>query len=230
MNVTATAVHAEIPQVAAVVVWQRHQRMRGIRAVAEITTSMIKELRERTGAGILESKKALEETGGDLEKAAEYLRERGLAKAAKKAGREARQGTIVSYIHSNNQYGSLVEVNCETDFVARTPQFQALAHEIAMQVVAANPRWVRREDVDEAELEREREILAERARQEGKPENIIPRIVEGGLKKFYTENVLYEQEYIKDPSKTISQLVQEAIAQLGENVVIRRFTRYELGG
>lgn len=198
--------------------------------MAEITTSMIKELRERTGAGILESKKALEETGGDLEKAAEYLRERGLAKAAKKAGREARQGTIVSYIHSNNQYGSLVEVNCETDFVARTPQFQALAHEIAMQVVAANPRWVRREDVDEAELEREREILAERARQEGKPENIIPRIVEGGLKKFYTENVLYEQEYIKDPSKTISQLVQEAIAQLGENVVIRRFTRYELGG
>lgn len=194
-----------------------------------ITTDMIKELRERTGAGILESKKALEETGGNMEKAIDYLRERGLAKAAKKAGREASQGIITSYIHSNHQYGSLVEVNCETDFVARTPRFQELARDIAMQVVATNPRWVRREDVPEEELQREREVLAERSRQEGKPEHIIPRIVEGGLNKFYAEAVLYEQPYIKEPSKTIAQLIQEAVAQLGENIVIRRFARYELG-
>jgi len=195
-----------------------------------ITTDMIKELRERTGAGILESKKALEESGGNIEKAIDYLRERGLAKAAKKAGREVSQGVITSYIHSNYQYGSLVEINCETDFVARTPQFQELARDVAMQVVASNPRWVRREDVPEEEVQREREVLAERARQERKPETIIPRIVEGGLNKFYAETVLYEQPYIKEPSKAIGQLVQEAIAQLGENIVIRRFTRYELGG
>lgn len=194
-----------------------------------ITTNMIKELRERTGAGILESKKALEETGGDIEKAIDYLRERGLAKAAKKAGREASQGVITSYIHTNNQYGSLIEVNCETDFVARTPQFQELARDLAMQVVAANPRWVRREDVAEEDLQREREVLAERARQDGKPENIIPRIVEGGLNKFFAETVLVEQPYIKEPSKTVGHLIQEAIAQLGENIVVRRFTRFELG-
>lgn len=194
-----------------------------------ITTESIKELRERTGAGILECKKALQETDGDMEKAIDYLRERGLARAAKKAGREASQGVIASYIHGNKQYGSLVELNCETDFVARTPQFQDLARDIAMQVVASSPRWARREEVGEEELQREREVLAERYRQEGKPENIIPRIVEGGLGKFYEDNVLYEQPFIKDSSKTVGQLIQEAIAQLGENIVLRRFVRFELG-
>jgi elongation factor Ts len=191
---------------------------------------MVKQLRERTGAGILESKKVLEETNGDIEKSIELLRERGLAKAAKKAGREALQGVVVSYIHGSGQYGSLVEVNCETDFVARTEQFQALAREIAMQVVASNPQYLRIEDVPTDVQEREKEILRERARNEGKPEQVLEKIAEGGLKKFYMDTVLYEQPFIKEPGKNVHKLIQEAIAQLGENIIIRRFTRYELGG
>lgn len=194
-----------------------------------ISMDLVKELRERTGAGVLDSKKTLEETGGDIERAIELLRERGMAKAAKKASREAKEGLIEPYIHMGGKVASLVEVNCETDFVARTDDFKTLAHDIALHIVAASPRYLNSESVPAEELEREREIYIAAAKEEGKPEAIAAKIAEGRLNKFYEENVLMNQRFVKDPSKTIDELVREHISKLGENIVVRRFARYAIG-
>lgn len=194
-----------------------------------ITAQMVKELRERTGAGMMDCKKALEATGGDIEKAIDELRTKGLAKAAKKAGRVASEGTVISYIHGGGRIGVLVEVNCETDFVAKTDQFKQLAHDIAMQVAAANPSYVTREEVPQAVLDHEKEVLRAQALEEGKPEKVIDKMVEGRLEKFFKENCLLEQPYIKDPDKTVQQVVLEAISKLGENINVRRFARFEVG-
>jgi elongation factor Ts len=194
-----------------------------------ITAAMVKELREKTGAGMMDCKKALTETNGDMEKAIDYLREKGIAKAAKKAGRIAAEGIVESYIHAGGRIGVLVEVNCETDFVAKTDEFKAFVKDIAMQIAAMNPKYVRREDVPEEEVQKEREILRQQALQEGKPENIVDKIVEGRLVKHFKDICLLEQAYVKDPDKTIDQLLKETIAKLGENINIRRFVRYEMG-
>ncbi len=194
-----------------------------------VTMEQVKELRERTGAGVLDVKKTLEETGGNVDRAIELLRERGLAKAAKKASREATEGLVEPYIHLGGKIGVLVEVNCETDFVARTDDFKTLAHDIALHIAAAAPQYVRREEVSEADLERERQIYVAAAKEEGKPENIAARIAEGRLNKFYEENVLLEQPYVRDPSKTIQNLVNEHISKLGENIIVRRFSRFVIG-
>jgi elongation factor Ts len=190
---------------------------------------MIKTLRERTGAGILDAKKALDEHGGDMEKAFTYLREKGLAKAAKKATREAREGLVEPYIHLGGKIGVLVEVNCETDFVARNEQFRELAHDLALHIAAAAPRYVTRDEVPADELEKERQIFIAAAKEEGKPENIAQRIAEGRLAKFYQENVLMDQEFIRDPNLKIEDMVKEAISKLGENIVVRRFARFVIG-
>lgn len=190
---------------------------------------MVKELREMTGAGILECKNALVDAAGDLEKAANALREKGLAKAAKKVGREANDGLIGHYIHAGSRVASLVEVNCETDFVARTPDFQEFVHDIAMQVVGARPKYVNVEDVPAEVIESERAIYRQQFLDEGKPERILDRIVEGKLVKFYEEACLMEQPFIKDGDVKIKDLVTEMIAKLGENIIIRRFVRYEVG-
>ena len=195
----------------------------------EITTDMVKELRAATGAGVLDCRNALQQAGGDFEKAVELLREKGLATAAKKAGREAREGVIASYVHMGGRIAALVEVNCETDFVARTPEFQQLAKDLAMQVVAANPQYLRPEDVPEEVLEREKAAYRAQAAASGKPEHVIDRIVEGKLEKFYEETCLLRQPFIKDEEITVQDLLVQAIAKLGENIVIRRFVRYELG-
>jgi elongation factor Ts len=189
----------------------------------------VKELRERTGAGVLEAKKTLDETGGNIDRAIELLRERGIVKAAKKASREAKEGLVEPYIHLGGKIGVLVELNCETDFVARTKEFQELAHDLALHVAAAAPRFVRREEVEESELQREREIYVAAAKEEGKPEHIASKIAEGRLTKFYEENVLMEQPYVRDPSKSIDDLVKEYIARIGENIVVRRFARFVVG-
>ncbi|MGI5915136.1 MAG: translation elongation factor Ts [Anaerolineae bacterium] len=194
-----------------------------------VTTEMIKELRQMTGAGVLDCKKALEEAGGDMEKAAMALREKGLAAAAKKADRSAADGRVYSYIHHSNKLGSLIEVNCETDFVARTPQFEELCHDLAMQVAATNPQWVSRDDVPAEVLESETATYREQAADENKPENVVARIIEGKLAKFYEENCLLEQAFIKDDSRTIQQVLTEAIASLGENIVVKRFARFQIG-
>jgi elongation factor Ts len=194
-----------------------------------MSTELIKELRERTGAGLMDCKKALTETGGDLDKAIDFLRKKGLAAAAKKAGRAATEGLISSYVHGNNRVGVLLEVNCETDFVANTPDFKAFCADVAMQIAAMNPACVRREDMDTAKVEAERALLREKALQEGKPEKIVDKIVDGQVGKFYSENVLLEQKFIKDDKKTVEQLQQEIVAKLGENIKIRRFVRFELG-
>ena len=194
-----------------------------------VTAADVKQLRARTGAGMLDCKKALEETGGDLEQAVAYLRERGLAKAAQKAGREAKEGLVEAYIHAGGRIGALVELNCETDFVAKTDEFRTLAHDLAMQVAATSPRYLDRARVPEAELAAEREILAAQARQQGKPETVVERMVQGRLEKFYQENCLLEQPFIKDPDRTVEELLKEAIAMLKENVVLRRFVRFGLG-
>jgi elongation factor Ts len=190
---------------------------------------MVKELREMTGAGVLECKNVLTETEGDMEKAAQTLRERGMAKAAKKVGREASEGLIGHYIHAGSQVAALVEVNCETDFVARTPDFQAFVHDIAMQVVASNPQYVSIEDVPADILESERATYRQQFVDQGKPERILDRIVEGKMSKFYEETCLLEQPFIKDDDKKVSTLITEMIAKLGENVVIRRFSRLQVG-
>ncbi|MFP3940739.1 MAG: translation elongation factor Ts [Thermoanaerobaculia bacterium] len=195
----------------------------------KITAEMVKDLRERTGAGMLDCKKALEEAGGDLDKAVEALRKRGLAAAAKKAGRVTAEGAVGSYIHAGGKIGVLVEVNCETDFVARTDEFQELVRDVAMHIAAAEPRFVSREEVTEDALETERRIYREQALAEGKPENIVDRIVEGKLGKFYSEAVLLEQPFVKDPDKKVEQLLAEKVATIGENIQVRRFTRYKLG-
>jgi elongation factor Ts len=197
--------------------------------MTEITAALVKELRERTSAGMLDCKKALKETDGDLDKAAEYLRKKGLAMAAKKAGRVASQGRVHSYIHMNGKIGVLLEVNCETDFVAGTPEFATFCADVAMQIAAMSPECVGRDDMDEAAVAAERAILREKAMAEGKPEKIIDKIVDGQLRKFFSEKVLLEQAFVKDDKKTVEQLLQELVAKIGENIQIRRFTRYELG-
>jgi len=194
-----------------------------------ITAEQVKELRERTGAGMMECKRALEETGGDMEAAINILRARGAAKAAKRAAREAREGAIGSYVHMNGKIGVLVEVNCETDFVARTEDFQTLVRDLAMHIAAANPLAVTPEEIPADVVERERAIYREQAKNEGKPENLWDKIVEGKLKKFFEENALMRQAFVKDPDKTIEQLVTEVSARTGENIVVRRFVRFALG-
>ena len=197
--------------------------------MAEITAALVKELRERTGAGMMDCKKALSATDGDLEKAIDFLREKGLAAAAKKAGRVAAEGLVEAYIHGGGRIGVLVEVNCETDFVAKTDAFKELVKDIAMHIAAANPSYLKREEVPTAELEHEQAVLAEQARNEGKPEKIIEKMVAGRIEKYYKEVCLMEQPFVKDPDKTISDLITESIAKIGENISIRRFTRYQLG-
>lgn len=194
-----------------------------------VNAAAVKELREKTGAGMLDCKKALEEANGDLTKAAEILREKGLSAAANKAGRIATEGVVESYIHAGGRIGVLVEVNCETDFVAKTDSFKEFARDIAMQIAAANPQYVRREEVPQDDLDKEREILKNQALNEGKPANIVEKMVEGRMSKFYEEFCLLEQSFIKDPDKTINALLNEKVATIGENISIRRFVRYELG-
>lgn len=194
-----------------------------------ISTDLIKELRDRTGAGILACREALEETSGDLEKAVALLRERGLAAAAKKADRETHDGVLDLYNHGDGRVGVIVEVNCETDFVARTEEFRHFAHEMALQIAATSPRWIRVEDIPEAVIEEERQNARIWAREGGKPENVIERIVEGRLVKFYDDNCLLRQPYIRDDEKTVDELVKEMIAATGENITIRRFVRWTVG-
>ncbi len=195
----------------------------------EITANAVKELREKTGAGMMDCKKALGETGGDLQKAIDYLRQKGLAAAAKKADRVAADGAVGAYVHPGGKIGVLVEINCETDFVARTAEFQLLLKDIAMQVAAANPHYVRREEVSTDDLEKEKTIYRQQALETGKPEKVIDKIVEGKLERFYSEVCLLEQAFIKDPDKKVTDVVNDAIARLGENIQIRRFARYHLG-
>ncbi len=194
-----------------------------------VTTEDIKKLREATGAGVLDCRSALQEAGGDFDKAVDYLREKGLAAASKRAEREALEGVVELYSHGDGRVGVMVEVNCETDFVGRSQEFRSFAHELALQIAAASPLYIKEEDVPEAVLEHEKKIAEARAREEGKPDNIIPKIVEGSLKKFLDEAVLLRQLYIRDESVTIEQMLNQHIASMGENIVIRRFTRYALG-
>ncbi|TDF98198.1 translation elongation factor Ts [Paenibacillus piri] len=194
-----------------------------------VNAASVKELREKTGAGMLDCKKALEEANGDLTKAAEILREKGLSAAANKAGRIATEGVVESYIHAGGRIGVLVEINCETDFVGKTDQFREFARDIAMQIAAASPLYVRREEVPQEAIEKEREILKNQALNEGKPANIVEKMVEGRLSKYYEEFCLMEQSFIKDPDKKVSQLLNEKVATIGENITIRRFVRFELG-
>jgi elongation factor Ts len=195
----------------------------------EVSASTVKDLREKTGAGMMDCKKALAETGGDVQKAIDYLRQKGLAAAAKKADRVAADGAVGAYVHPGGKIGVLVEINCETDFVARTAEFQALLKDIAMQVAAANPRVVRREEVPAEELEKEKSIYRQQALDTGKPEKVVDKIIEGKIERFYSEVCLMEQSFIKDPDKSISNVLNDAIARLGENIQIRRFARYHLG-
>lgn len=197
--------------------------------MGEITVNAVKELRERTGAGFMDCKKALSEAGGDMEKAVEELRIKGLAQAAKKAGRAATEGVVDAYIHGGGRIGVLTEVNCETDFVARTQEFRQLAHEIAMQVAAANPQFVSKDDVPEDVLAKEKEILRAQVIADGKPEKIADKIVEGRIEKYYERACLLEQPYIRDPEIKISDLIKRSVAKFGENLVVRRFARFELG-
>ncbi|HEY46937.1 MAG TPA: translation elongation factor Ts [Anaerolineae bacterium] len=194
-----------------------------------ISIDLIKELRDRTGAGILACREALEETNGDLEKAVALLRERGLAAAAKRADRETHDGVLDLYNHGDGRVGVIVEVNCETDFVARTEEFRHFAHEMALQIAATSPHWIRVEDIPEAVIEEERQNARIWARESGKPENVIERIVEGRLGKFYDDNCLLRQPYIRDDAKTVDELLKEMIAATGENVAIRRFVRWTVG-
>lgn len=195
----------------------------------EITTEMIKQLREATRAGVLDCRKALEAANGDYQKAVDYLREKGLATAAKRADRTASDGVIELYSHGNGRVGVMLELNSETDFVGRSEPFRKLAHELALQIAAAAPKYVKEEDIPAEVLEHERQIASAKVREEGKPENIIPKIVEGYLEKFKNETVLLRQAYIRDDSMTVQQLVNDAVVSLGENTVIRRFVRWELG-
>lgn len=195
----------------------------------KVRASSVKELREKTGAGIMDCKKALGESGGDLEKAVDNLRRKGLAAAAKKVGRVTAEGLVGAYIHAGGRIGVLAELNCETDFVARTAEFQALLKDVAMQVAAANPRYVRPVDVPPNEIEREREIYRRQALDSGKSEKVVDKIVEGKMRRFYSEVCLLEQPFIKDPDRKVADLIQETVARLGENIQVRRFVRYHLG-
>jgi elongation factor Ts len=195
-----------------------------------ISADMVKELREKTGAGMMDCKRALSETEGDIEKAIDYLRQKGLSDAAKRTGRTASEGVIGSYIHPGGKIGVLVEVNCESDFVARTEEFQLLVKDLAMHVAAANPLYLRREDVPEEAIAREKNIYEVQAKEGGKPEKIVERIVQGKLEKFFQDVCLLEQPFVKDPDLSVNQRVSSAIAKLGENIVVRRFQRFQLGG
>lgn len=194
-----------------------------------ITAAQVKELREATGVGMMECKKALTETNGDFEKAMEWLRKKGIASAEKKAGRVAAEGVVESYIHMGGKIGVMIEVNCETDFVAKTPEFKAFVRDIAMHIAAANPQYLNRDEVPSEILDKEREILRAQALNEGKPEKIVDRMVEGRVEKYYKEHCLVDQQFVKNPDLTITQYVNERIQQTGENIKIRRFVRYEMG-
>lgn len=195
----------------------------------DVSVEKIKELREATGAGVLDSKKALEAADGDFDKAVEALREKGLAQAAKRSGREASEGVIEVYSHLANRVGVMLELNCETDFVARNDHFQELAHDLVLHVAAMNPQYISREDVPAQVLERKMEDLRAEAESEGKPEHVVEKIVQGRLNKFYEEEVLLEQPFVKDDSLTVETLINNTVAVLGENIILRRFVRYELG-
>lgn len=197
--------------------------------MANISASLVKELRETTGVGMMDCKKALQETDGDLTKAAEYLREKGMADSVKKSGRIAAEGIVCSYIHMGGKIGVLLELNCETDFVAKTEGFQQLAQDIAMQIAATKPEYVRKEDVPAEAIEKEKEILAAQALNEGKPEKVIEKMVVGRLDKYYKEICLLEQSYIKGDDITVGELIKKSISEIGENINIRRFIRYEMG-
>jgi elongation factor Ts len=195
----------------------------------KITTAMVKELREATGAGVLDCKNALQETDGDFDKAVEYLGQKGLAAAAKRASRAANEGTIGSYVHAGSRVAALVEVNCETDFVAMTDDFLALAHDLAMQVVAAKPKYLLSEDIPAEVIEAEKEIYRAQMKDSGKPEHVIDKIIEGKLRKYYQEVCLMQQPFIKDEGLAVQDVVTQVAAKLGENIVVRRFVRFELG-
>ena len=194
-----------------------------------ITAAQVKELREATGVGMMECKKALTETNGDMEKAMEWLRKKGIASAEKKSGRVAAEGVVEAYIHMGGKIGVMVEVNCETDFVAKTPEFKAFVRDIAMHIAAANPAYLNREEVPAEILDKEREILRAQALNDGKPEKIVDRMVEGRVEKYYKDNCLVDQPFVKDPNMTIAQYVTQRVQMTGENIKIRRFVRYEMG-
>ncbi len=195
----------------------------------EVTATLIKDLRERTGAGMSDCKKALVEVNGDMDKAIDYLRAKGLAKAAKKAGREATEGAVVSYIHGGGRIGVLVEINCETDFVARNEDFVTFTKEVALQIAAMNPMFVRKDEVSTDVVEKEKAVLIAKAKESGKPEAIAQKMVDGQISKWMKEICLMDQPFVKDPDKTIEQIQQELVAKIGENIKIRRFVRFELG-
>jgi len=195
----------------------------------EINAKLVKELRDKTGAGMMDCKKALTECQGDIEKSTNWLREKGIAKAVSKSDRDTKEGRVYSYIHSNFKLGVLLEVNCETDFVARTDQFESLCKDLAMHIAASNPLAIRAENLDPKLIENEREVYRNKALNEGKPENVVDKIVEGQVKKLYKETCLLEQEFVKDPAKTVGDVINEAIAAIGENIQVARFTRYMLG-
>jgi elongation factor Ts len=197
--------------------------------MSEVTADQVRTLREKTGAGFMDCKRALAENNGDLEQAMQFLREKGLAAAAKKASRTASEGSVASYIHAGGKIGVLVEVNCETDFVARTDEFQALVKDLAMQIAAGNPQYVRREEVPAETVESERKIYHAQASESGKPEKVVEKMVEGKLSKYFADTCLIEQPFIKDPGRTVGQLVTDAVAKIGENIVVRRFARFQLG-
>ena len=194
-----------------------------------IDASVVKELRDKTGAGMMDCKKALVETSGNIDKAVDYLRKSGIAKAEKKGDRTAKEGLVFSYIHHGGRLGVLVELNCETDFVAKTDGFSDLAHNIAMQIAATSPLSVSREDIDQKLLDKEKEIFTDQAKESGKPKEIIGKIVEGRVEKFYAESCLIEQQFIKDPDRKIGDLITDAVSTLGENIVINRFARFSIG-
>jgi len=195
----------------------------------EITTEMIKELRTATGVGVLDCRKALQQSNGDFEKAVDYLREKGMATAAKRADREASNGVVELYSHGDGRVGVMVEVNCETDFVARSEQFRTMAHEMALQIAASAPKYIKAEEIPASELEHEAEIARARAKEEGKPDSVLEKIVEGRLEKFKDEVVLLRQPYIRDESLNVEKLLLQTVAAIGENLIIRRFQRWELG-
>jgi elongation factor Ts len=195
----------------------------------ELNATVVKELREKTGAGFMDCKKALAETGGNLEKAVDYLRQKGLAAAAKRADRVAADGAVGAYVHPGGKIGVLVEINCQTDFVARTTEFQTLLKDMAMQIAAASPHYVKREEVPEDEMAKEREIYYRQAVESGKPEKVIEKIVEGKMERFYSEICLLEQAFIKDPDRKVSDIINDAITRMGEKIEVRRFARYHLG-
>jgi elongation factor Ts len=197
--------------------------------MAEITSEQVKKLREKTGAGMMDCKRALEETKGDMEQAIEYLRKKGAAVAAKRADRETNQGVVEAYIHAGGRIGAMVELNCETDFVAKTPGFKQLAHDIAMQIAAMNPLYISRDAVEQPVIDKELEIYRTQVQNEGKPEQVAEKIARGKLEKYYQENVLLEQSFIKDSGKTIKDIIDEETAKVGEKISIRRFLRYHLG-